>query len=254
MQTRAILTIALAAISLGATGQTNIQVLYDFGKDRGHVTTTLEGLYNDRWGNTFLFIDHDFNSRDEGDKVYAPSGTYMEIARCLNFWGGTALAPLSLQVEYDGGVYNGYTINNAFLVGLDWFVHSPDFNDTFNFKVLYKHIQKTGQKLPLQLTFVWGLKDLFNVTGLTFSGFADFWWEDHSVYGFVDDKASGYRDFTAGELSEAVFLSEPQLWYDIGRHIGCDNLNVGGEVELSYDFGTGKGFFVRPCAGVKWVF
>ena len=40
----------------------------------------------------------------------------------------------------------------------------------------------------------------------------------------------------------------------IGQHFGVDNLNIGTEVELSYNFGTGKGFFVRPCLGTKWVF
>ena len=35
---------------------------------------------------------------------------------------------------------------------------------------------------------------------------------------------------------------------------GVDNLNIGTEIELSYNFGTGKGFFVRPCLGTKWVF
>ena len=69
-------------------GTTNIQIFYDFGKDRKIATTTLEGFYNDPWGNTFFFIDHDFNTKKtqgtEGNK--AISGSYMEIARCLNFW------------------------------------------------------------------------------------------------------------------------------------------------------------------------
>ena len=107
-------TAAAMLFAQGAKAQTNLQIFYDFGPDRQHVTTTLEGFYNDNWGNTFFFIDHDYNTRDANNKVYAPSGTYFEIARCLNFWQDSALAPLSLQVEYNGGVYNGYGINNAF--------------------------------------------------------------------------------------------------------------------------------------------
>ena len=233
--------------ALPAFSQTNIQVLYDFGSDRRHVTTTLEGFYNDNWGNTFFFLDHDFNTRDDNDKVYAPSGTYLEIARCLNFWRGSAIAPLSLQLEYDGGVYRGYEINNAFLAGMDLFLHSKDFRNTFNIKALYKHIARTTQQLPLQFTFVWGLQDLFGAKGLSFSGFADFWWEDHTL--FFDREGA-----IAPEASRIVFLSEPQLWYNVGRHFGVDNLNLGGEVELSYDFGTAKGFRARPCLGLKWVF
>ncbi|MBQ1623806.1 MAG: DUF5020 family protein [Bacteroidales bacterium] len=238
---------AVAALALGATvhAQTNFQTFYDFG--RKHFTTTLEGFHQDNWGNTFFFIDHDYNTRDANNKVYAPSGTYFEIARCLNFWNDTALAPLSLQVEYNGGVYNGYTINSAFLVGLDYFVHNADFSNTFNFKALVKKITYTTQKAPLQFTFVWGMQDIFGVKGLRFSGFADFWWEDHMLF-------ADHNGTIIPTESHTVFISEPQLWYNIGQHFGCDNLNIGGEVELSYDFGTARGFWCRPCAGIKWVF
>ncbi len=244
---------AAAAISAAqnASAQTNVQVLYDLGSDRGYITTTIEGLYNDPWGTTFFFVDHDFNSRNAEGKVNAPSGTYMEFSRCLNFWQETALAPFSLHLEYDGGVYKGYTINNAFLAGIDWFLHSADYRNTFNIKVLYKYISyashDTRSRVPLQFTGVWTLNDLFGLKGLTFSGFADFWWEEHTLF------ADRYGEILP-ETSHAVFISEPQLWYNVGRHFGCENLNVGGEVELSFDFGTTKGFWCRPCAGIKWVF
>lgn len=234
-----------------AAAQTNLQIQYDFGSDRRHVTTTLEGFYSDNWGNTFFFIDHDFSERGPRGGVIAPGGTYLEISRCLNFWQGTALAPLSVHVEYDGGVYRGYTINNAFLAGADWFLHSADFRNTLNLKVLYKYITYTDagtrSRLPLQFTAAWTMKDLFGLAGLTFTGFADFWWEEHTL---LSDR---YGDILP-ETSHCIFITEPQLWYNIGRHFGCDNLNVGGEVELSYDFGTFRGFRCRPCAGVKWVF
>ena len=241
----------------GAKAQTNLQIFYDFGSDRQHVTTTLEGFYNDNWGNTFFFVDYDYNAKDAHNKNVSPSSTYFEIARCLNFWQESALAPLSLQVEYNGGflmnnppiegAYKGFTINHAFLAGIDYFVHSADFNNTFNFKVLYKKILGGSQKAPLQFTFVWGLQDLFGVKGLRFSGFADFWWEDHMLF-------ADHNGTIIPTESHTVFISEPQLWYNIGQHFGCDNLNIGGEVELSYDFATSKGFWARPCAGLKWVF
>ena len=226
---------AAALLPQAAKGQTNLQVLYDFGKGRDHVTTTLEGFYNDNWGNTFFFIDYDFNSKNAEGKKVAPSGTYMEIARCLNFWQDTKLAPLSLQVEYNGGNYrfiDSYAgINNAFLAGFDYFIHSKDFKNTFNFKVLGKYIVDTKQAAPLQLTAVWGMKDLFGVEGLTFSGFADLWWE-----------------------TKPIFISEPQIWYNVGRHFGCENLNVGGEVEISSNFAGSDKVYARPCLGAKWVF
>jgi hypothetical protein len=242
----------LAAISFSQKifAQTNIQVFYDLGKDREHVTTTLEGFYNDKWGNTYFFVDHDFKSDDGNGHTHGPSGTYGEIARCFNFWKNTKLAPLSLHAEYNGGVYRGYDINNAWLFGVDYFVHSKDFKNTLNLKALYKTIESTDQEVPMQFTMVWGMQDLFNVQGLRFSGFADFWWENHSVYEYKH----GAYDFSKQKTAHTVFISEPQLWYQVGRHFGVDNLNLGTEIELSYNFGTGKGFWCRPCLGMKWVF
>ena len=235
---------ATAAFAQGAMAQTNLQTFYDFGKNRGHFTTTLEGFYGDNWGNTFFFIDYDYNLRDADDNVQAPSGSYMEIARCLNFWQETAVAPFSLQVEYNGLV----GVNQNFLFGVDYFVHNADFSNTFNFKLLGKTFSRGAKSdLPLQFTFVWGMQDIFGVKGLRFSGFADFWWEDHHLY-------SDHNGDIIPEHAHTVFISEPQLWYNIGQHFGCDNLNIGGEVELSYNFATSKGFWARPCAGIKWVF
>ena len=251
------LSVAFATVAV-ASAQTNLQVFYDFAPDRQHVTTTLEGFYQDNWGNTFFFIDHDFGSKNDQNQVYAPSGTYMEIARCLNFWQNTALGALSLQVEYNGGVYNGYTINNAWLGGIDYFLHSSDFKNTFNFKLLGKYIHYQGVDMngdprkslaPLQFTFVWGMQDLFGLQGLRFSGFADFWFENHSVIVSVNEL--GIPEWADRQF---VFISEPQLWYNVGQWFGVPNLNIGGEVELSYDFATSAGFKARPCAGIKWVF
>ena len=230
---------AVAALALGATvhAQTNFQTFYDFG--RKHFTTTLEGFHQDNWGNTFFFIDYDYNNKD-GNKIISPNNTYFEIARCLNFWGDTALAPLSLQVEYNGGFgtwgnlngvpgvgYGAFPVNSAFLTGVDWFLHSGDFKNTLNLKLLYKHFVGLPCKVPMQFTAVWGLQDLFGLSGLRFSGFVDFWCE---------------HDYL-------VVLSEPQLWFQL-----FDHFNIGGEVEFSYNFAGMEGFHVMPCIGTKWVF
>ena len=228
-----LLAVASAALffAQGAKAQTNFQTFYDLG--RKHFTTTLEGFHQDNWGNTFFFIDYDYNNKD-GNKVISPNNTYFEIARCLNFWGDSALAPLSLQVEYNGGFGTGgnmaycFPVNSAFLFGLDWFLHSGDFNNTLNLKVLYKQFVGMPCNVPLQFTAVWGCQDLFGAKGLRFSGFVDVWCEyDH-----------------------AVVLSEPQLWYNCGT----EHFNIGGEVEFSYNFAGMEGFNVMPCIGTKWVF
>ncbi len=231
-------TSAALLFAQGAMAQTNFQTFYDLG--RKHFTTTLEGFHQDNWGNTFFFIDYDYNNRD-GNKIISPNNTYFEIARCLNFWSDTPMAPLSFQIEYNGGFgtwgnlngipgkdYGAFPVNSAFLVGLDYFLHSADFNNTLNLKLLYKGFVGLPCKVPMQFTAVWGLQDLFGASGLRFSGFVDVWCEyDH-----------------------AVVLSEPQLWYNFGT----EHFNFGGEVEFSYNFAGMQGFHVMPCIGTKWVF
>ena len=231
MMKKVLVAAAFAALffAQGAKAQTNFQTFYDFG--RKHFTTTLEGFHQDDWGNTFFFIDYDYNNKIDGT-VVSPSGSYFEIARCLNFWQDSPVAPFSLHYEYNGGLGLGFGINSAFLFGVDYFLHSSDFNNTLNLKVLYKQFVKMDSKLPMQFTAVWGCQDLFGVPRLRFSGFVDVWWEG----------------------DKTVILSEPQLWFGIGEHA-----NIGGEVELSYNFGgleftTGKAFNVMPCLGWKWVF
>ena len=231
---------ALLAMATTVNAQTNFQTFYDFG--RGHVTTTMEGFHMDNWGNTFFFIDYDYNNKD-GNTIISPNNTYFEIARCLNFWQNTALAPFSLQLEYNGGFgtfgtigapgSGAFAVNSAFLTGVDYFLHSADFKNTLNLKLLYKYfVNLPSNIVPLQFTVVWGCQDLFGLNGLRFSGFADVW----------------------NEYDNIVFLSEPQLWYQIGHLFGCDNFNIGGEVELSYNFAGMEGFHVMPCLGTKWVF
>lgn len=223
---------ALFGIARLSSAQTNLQVLYDF--DRECITSTIEMFKGDNWGNTFFFIDYDYQLKKKYGTTDSPSSTYFEIARCLNFWQDTSLGALSAQVEYNGGVgticapgsRDFYGVNHAFLVGLDYFLHSKDFNNTLNLKVLYKKFKNLEQKAPIQFTAVWGCKDLFGVKRLSFSGFADVWWE-----------------------SKCVFLSEPQIWYGFGEHF-----NVGGEVELSCNFAGDSGFKCRPCLGLKWNF
>ena len=248
MNKKFIFATAVAALALAqaASAQTNLQTFYDFGQNRGHFTTTLEGFYGDSWGNTFFFIDYDYNAKDNKGVNQAPSGSYMEIARCLNFWGDSALAPFSLQVEYNGLV----GVNQNFLFGVDYFLHNDDFSNTFNFKLLYKTFSSgVTSSLPLQFTFVWGMQDIFGVQGLRFSGFVDIWGED--VVNFAE------ANFITGDNvhnRKFVFISEPQIWYNVGQLFGCPNLHVGSEIELSCNFAGYDGFKVRPCIGTKWVF
>ena len=248
MSKKTILAVAVATLAFaqGVKAQTNLQTFYDFGKNRDHFTTTLEGFYGDKWGNTFFFIDYDYNKKvtDPLQKHnQAPSGSYMEIARCINLWQDSKLGAFSAQVEYNGLV----GVNQNFLFGVDYFMHNDDFSNTFNFKLLGKTYSR-GVKadIPLQFTFVWGMQDIFGVEGLRFSGFADVWGENSVAW--AETGKNAFKE------TKVVFISEPQLWYNVGKLIGVDNLHVGTEVELSFNFAGYYGFYARPCLGTKWVF
>ncbi len=246
-----VMTMALVAmLFMGVTkanAQVNAQLFYDFGNDREWITLTLEMFKQDKWGSTYFFVDHDFHYDAEVKgqiKRVAPGGTYTEIARALNFWQNTKLKDLSLHAEYNGGIAQYYGINNAWLFGVEYFLHDKAYKNTLNLELLYKTIRATDQDAPLQFTAVWACNDIFGVKGLKFDGFADFWWETHGVVN-KDGEAS---------VAKTVFITEPQLWYRVGQHFGVPNLNVGTEIELSNDFGSTSGFKCRPCLGVKWDF
>lgn len=226
------------AFGLAASAQTNFQTFYDFS--RKHFTTTLEGYYGDKYGDTFFFVDYDYNAKNTDGKNQGVSGSYFEIARGLNFWQDTALKDLSAHVEYNGGVGFG---NQNFLFGVNYLLHNSDFSNTFTFELMYKTFNNGAtSNLPLQFTFVWGMQDIFGLKGLRFSGFADIWGEN-TPYWYGDANPLG------AEEGHFVFISEPQLWYALGEH-----LNIGGEVEFSYNFAGCSGFHCRPCIGTKWVF
>lgn len=231
-----LLTLAgFCLLTVAVSAQTNLQVFYDFGSDRKIATTTLEGYYGDKWGDTFFFIDYDFNAKKDGQA--GSLGSYFEIARGLNFWQDSKLKNLSAHVELNSGV-NFENMN--WLFGANYMVHNADFSNIFTFELMYKTFNgNASSDCPLQFTFVWGMQDLFGLEGLRFSGFADIWGEN------------GYLD-TADD--KFVFISEPQLWYNVGKHFGCDNLHAGTEIELSANFAGVHGFKCRPCLGLKWVF
>lgn len=235
--------ILFAAFSLGVMAAgTNMQLFYDFGsmgtacpnQRTNRITATVEHLSFDKFGSNFFFIDLDFgiNSNDPNE---SPFGAYTEIARTLCFWGNTKAKDFSLHIEYNGGLGlfkgGGYSINHAALAGLEYFLHTKDCKYTFNLQLLYRYDTGVQALVPLQFTTVWGMSDLFTCKGLYFNGYIDFYDSGHQF----------------------AFTTEPQVWYNIGQHFGCDHLFVGTEIEMSYNF-CGKGFMCNPCVGLKWQF
>jgi len=231
-----LLLIAVLAFIAKLTAQ-NVQLHYDFGKDRKFLTSTVEMFKPDKWGNTFFFIDMNYNVSD----VKGVSLAYWEIARALNL-GKT---PFAFHMEYNGGFgqfasnpFNGaYQINDALLGGIEYSYNNKDFSKGFTLQVLYKYI-RDKHDASFQLTGVWHMNMLKNK--LTFSGFADFWREDNVF-------SSG--DEVAPETTKFVFLTEPQLWYNFTK-----NISLGGEIEIANNFGGVKGFGLCPTLAAKWNF
>ena len=159
---KSLLVFAALMVGTFAKAQTNAQILYDFGSDRKYVTLTLEMFKADKWGSTYFFVDHDFNydKMVVGSKNISQGGTYTEISRALNFWQNSKMKNWSLHVEYNGGITRNYPINNAWLFGVEYFMHDKSFKNTLTLQALYKTIRKTDQNVPMQLTAVWGCKDI----------------------------------------------------------------------------------------------
>lgn len=260
-----LLLLSLLSIASSVKAQTNIQEMYDF--NRQQMTTTLEMFQNDDWGSTFFFVDiyHHFDKN-------TPTDFYTEIARSFNFWKGTAMKDFSLHAEWNGGCgifnldntsYGGYPVNNAWLFGAEYCVHSDDYSRTLTLEVLYKNIRGGHSQVPMQFTAVWGLNDIFGAKGLNFSGFADFWWEDQTWVNPSYQPSFANLFSSPTWNTHCVFISEPQLWYNVGQFFNCNNLFIGGELEVSCHFSgnakyeegvAARGFKVNPAAGIKWNF
>lgn len=245
--------VAFAAVGFGfmANAQVNLQTFFDFGKDRQYLTTTFEMFKPDKFGDTFFFIDHyynpfnkNFSQKDaDGNRLGgAVNGSYFEIERGLNFWQDSAWKDFSGHVEYDGSTWGAAMV----CLGAKYFFHSADYSKTFTIELMYDfHIGVGKADVPLKVTGVWGLNNLFGVEGLTFKGFADFWGNNCGWDPDINGNPTSWTKWS--------FLSEPQLWFNLGQ-VFDNHLDIGGEIELSYNFAGNKGFMCNPCAGLRWTF
>ena len=236
---------AMLCLPMASKAQ-NLQVLYD--TNRECITTTFEMFRPDAFGSTFIFVDMDYatNSVVKGRAV----GAYTEIAREFCFWQDSKLGWLSAHAEFNGGLAGAFSFNNAWLLGATYSGHSKDFSKTWSVTASYKAIpglEDINGKCRMhnfQLTGVWGIN--FLKGWCSFSGFADFW-KEHQDYVRADGSIAS---------AEIIFIAEPQLWVNLNKIKGMENVNLslGGELELSNNFGGSEGFYARPAFGAKWSF
>lgn len=229
--------ILVSMLAMTALSAQEIQLHYDFGDDREHFTSTIEMFKPDAYGSTFFFVDFNY---DVGD-MKGVSESYFEIARVFST---PETRPFGFQIEYNGGhgrfnspeAQLAYGINDAWLAGIDYSVNAPDYSRGLSFKVLYKNIRgKHDDSYQLTLVWYWHLLD----GKVTFRGFADFWREDLDF------------DFDGETDTEHVFLTEPQLMYNV-----TEQFSVGTEIEIGHNFAGNpdKGWQVNPTLFVKYSF
>jgi len=231
-----LVAILIVLFSITALKAQEIQLLYDFNKDHMYLTSTVQMFKPDKWGTTFFFIDMNYDAKN----AKTVSLAYWELARAFNL-GDSKFAA---HVEYNGGLgqyntsqgYAGYSINNAWLGGLEYNMHNTDFTKGLSLIAMYKYI-KDKNDASFQLTTVWFMHMLNKK--ISFTGFADFWREDNTFF---------HEDAPSTE-TKYVFLTQPQIWYNF-----TSNISLGSEIDFNYNFGGVEGFSLNPTVAAKWTF
>ncbi len=205
----------LLLIAINSQGQ-NIQLMYDSGSQKEHLTATFEHFNIDEYGTNFYFIDAEFNGASGGVSL-----AYIKAMRTIKLFK----SPFSVHLGFDGGLLHtddfSAHINNAYMIGGDYTLMSKDYSKTLSLKAMYKTIRGIDNS-TFQLSSIWVLNYLNNK--ITVSGFVHYWQEN----------------------STNIVYSEPQFWYNATKHI-----SLGGEVKLGYNFNN-SGLVFTPSVGIKW--
>ena len=168
----------------------NIQLHYDLGsalynndlKDRPVVTTTVEMFKPDSWGSTYFFVDMDYTSK-------GIASAYWEIARELKFWQ----PPFSIHVEYNGGLNNMASFQNAYLGGLTYTYNNSSFTKGFSLSAMYKYIQKLEEAMTEDVTIPCPYKLVRQDSGGVRTIQNDETGEKHAVMAFTFLVSYGYK-------------------------------------------------------------
>lgn len=197
---------------------------------RNYATATFQVFKPDKWGSTFAFVDLDFN-QSRGNIGLA----YMEIARNIKM----GKCPLMAHIEFNGGLvkgdnYSGFSIPNAYLAGVSY-AKSISFVN-FETYVAYKYHAFEKVSNDIQLTGIWNANLMSDKVTLT--GFVDIWSENKNRS-------------TGDGGKKVVFLAEPQVWYNVDKHLA-----FGTEIEISNNFYShyNNRVYVCPTLAGKWTF
>ncbi|MGL5690834.1 MAG: DUF5020 family protein [Bacteroidales bacterium] len=222
-----LLLVTLISINLSAQ---NLQLHYDF---RGtcdskagdnYVTATYEMFKPDRLGNTFMFVDVDFNLKRGNIGLI-----YTEIAREFTL----GKLPFAAHIEFNGGIANWGSIDNAYMAGVALPFNISKFH--FNTYVVYRLNNYHVVSNDVQWTMVWG--GSFLNDRMTFNGHFDIWSENKNR-------------MTGRGGKQAVIHTEPQLWYNVI----VNKFSVGTEIEMTKNFYPYADFTCYPTLAVKYNF
>jgi hypothetical protein len=218
---RRIILLKLALLPLFAGAQ-NIQLHYDFGKDREFFTSTIEMFKADSLGSTFFFIDFDY-----GAEKNAMGLAYFEIARYFTL--PVLDHKLDVSLQFNDGLGRaaglGFPIGQVWLAGLSYPINLKLMEVKVD--LLYRRADYS-EGSDWQFTAAWFRP--FGKERLLFSGFIDLWSE------------------TRDGNHQIVFQAEPQLWANVYQ-----KLFLGTELEISQNFIPGtKGLKALPTAGLMW--
>lgn len=213
----------------------NLQFFLDMGRwvyakecpNRPYITSTVEMFHPDKYGNFFYFVDMDYTKK-------GISGAYWQLVRELQFWN----FPLSIQLQYDGGLTHQFSFHHAYAMGPRYSYHNENYSRCVSGGILYKYIQGNSiNPHNFQLSMAWYIA--FARGLLTCKGYADLW----------QDPQIGISDY--------AFLTKPQLYLNFNKlkKVNDDfNLSIGTEIRISYNFVLPDKFMIIPTLAIKWTF
>lgn len=217
----------------------NVQLHYDNrhsidadNNDRNYTTLSFETFKLESYGSLFMKMDVDFKGAHNN-----PGNVFTQISHTFKFWQ----FPAFLHLEYSGGLGMdsksgyGYAIDNAYMVGAAY--PFPLGNAWWSTYLVYRYNNFTHGSHDLQYSLYWGqnfLRDKISLSG-------------HLVL-WTENKDHGDA-WTAGQSGKKLlFLSEPQIWYNINKLLA-----VGTEIKLFYHvYSYSEGWLVYPTVAVKY--
>lgn len=228
------LIIGILSLCAHISNAQEIQIHHDFGSliysdemnNRPSTLIRFDMSKNDKWGNTYIVVKSTVKS--EGF-----NSTFFKIQREF----GIMESPFLLHLQYNGGLSNKSSYDNAFLIGGTYKISGNSKDKLLKVSLLYKNTygKESPNKHTYQIFLFWKYNFMDGL--LTFKGYGNLWREQ--------------TDF--GNFKMQL---EPQFWVNLNKLKCIDdnfNLSLGTQVDLLYDMNI-DGFYAIPTLGLKWTF